>query len=111
MQFGDPKRITPTVITVTVVAALVTIVVFAWRHIPLQKCIVLFLSLEGTGFLAGAFSASGQLPPQGSLISRIRSFFEPQRAVPVHYSPALFYGGLLLLATLCANNSETPASP
>lgn len=98
MLFGNPKRILPTVVKVTVVATVLSGAIFILWPITTAKALILFLSLEGTGFLAGAFSASSQPPPQGTLAQRIATFFEPQRAVPVHYSPPLFYGGLLLLA-------------
>jgi hypothetical protein len=98
MQFGEPKPVLRTFVCLTIVAVLLTGLVRVFAPLSFGRLLTLTLGLEGTFLLAFAFSASGLVPAQGSLLARVSWFFRPQGAVPVRYSPPLFYGGLIFLA-------------
>ena len=97
MQSGSGKSTVLTLIRVTLMATTVTLLVFLAKPTTSAKVVALFFSLEGTILLAYGFSASGQVPAQGTLRQRISWFFKTQGAVPLHYNRPLYFGGLLLL--------------
>jgi len=96
MQFGQPKKSNLVgFIWTSIVSIVITALIWHLKSLSLSKTIILFLTLEGTGWLACAFSQSGHVPPQGNLI---KWFFTGQGAVPVYYNRPMFWGGLTMLA-------------
>lgn len=72
-------------------------VVWSCRRPGLQALLVLALGTAGSIFMAGAFTAVGLVPPQGTLMRRIMWFLKPQFGTTVQLNQPLLYVGLMFI--------------
>jgi len=102
MQFGGgyhyPSGLIFTVFSI--LAVIITALVWHWASLAAAEGFILLLSLEGTILLASAFSPVGLHPPPKGLINRARWFLTQQAGVPVSYNSLMFYSGLLCLCVV-----------
>lgn len=98
MQFGNPQPFFPAFLWGAFISLCVSAIAFFLGVASFGKVLGLFFGLYGTFLLAYGFSPQGQVPPQGNIFQRIRWFFTPQSAVPMHYNRPAYFAGLILLA-------------
>jgi hypothetical protein len=97
MQFGSPQKFLPAFISGAVISLLVVGVIYICKPISVSKLSALCFGIYGTYLLAYAFSPYGQVPPQRSIVQRIRWFFASQSATPMHYNRPAYYLGLFFI--------------
>lgn len=89
-------------ITLTLVAVALTLIVWWCWSISAIKVIALWLGLEGTALLASALTPPvdqmGSDVPRG--LKQIPWWFSEGSTLgwPIHYNPVCYYGGLVFLA-------------
>lgn len=81
--------------------------VWFFRRPGLPALLVLALGTVGSILMAGAFTAVGLVPPQGTFMQRITWFLKPQFGTAVQLNQPFLYAGLMfVLAALFV--SATP---
>lgn len=81
----------------TLLAGIITLVLWYYKNPSLCKVLTLFLNLEGTVLLASAFTPVGLTPPERSVIKKVCWFLKQQGGVAVSYNQLMFYLGLFCL--------------